>query len=234
MFDEKSEQSNIIPSIFDNSFDEFPLGDVNIFHLFDEKTSPSLERENIFSCKKIFKIEHLEENISENYDYPDFLKKKRSNHKKKRYTYKDNILQKIKRNFFNIYLINYLNEILKKEGYDLSFQKFPQYFTNNTKKEDNIKILNMTLGQIFMNQELYKQFDKNYFHNMNMAQILKEKNNSELYNLLNRKTIHELYEDYLNSQKFKDKIDEIKQEYKGDSDYVKKYISYSKNFLKCF
>ena len=41
MFDEKSEQSNIIPSIFDNSFDEFPLGDVNIFHLFDEKTSPS-------------------------------------------------------------------------------------------------------------------------------------------------------------------------------------------------
>ena len=92
----------------------------------------------------------------------------------------------------------------------------------------------MIIGEIFMNPELYKECDKNYFHNMNMAQILKEKNNSEVNNILNKKKIHELYEDYLNSQKFKDKIDEIKQEYKGDSDYVKKYISYSKNFLKCF
>ena len=134
MFDGQCEQSDIIPSIFDNSFDEFQLGDVNIFHLFDEKTSSSLERENIFTSKKIFKVEHLEENISENNDYADYLKKKRSKHKKKRYTYKDNILQKIKRNFFNNYMIGYLNEILKKEGDDSSFKKFPQYFTNNTKR----------------------------------------------------------------------------------------------------
>ena len=81
MFDGQCEQSDIIPSIFDNSFGEFQLGDVNIFHLFDEKTSPSLERENIFPCKKMFKIEHLEEYISENNDYPDYLKKKRSKQK---------------------------------------------------------------------------------------------------------------------------------------------------------
>ena len=81
MFDGQCEQSDIIPSIFDNSFDEFQLGDVNIFHLFGEKTSPSLERENIFPCKKMFKIEHLEEYISENNDYPDYLKKKRSKQK---------------------------------------------------------------------------------------------------------------------------------------------------------
>ena len=131
-------------------------------------------------------------------------------------------------------MIGYLNEILKKEGDDSSFKKFPQYFTNNTKKKDNIKILSMTLGEIFTNQELYKQYDNNYFHNMNMAQILKEKNNSEVNNILNKKKIHELYEDYLNSQKFKDKINEIKQEYKADSDYVKKYISNSKNFFIAF
>ena len=92
----------------------------------------------------------------------------------------------------------------------------------------------MTLGEIFTNQELYKQYDKNYFHNMKMAQLLKEKYNSELNTILNTKTIRVLYKDYLNSQKFKDKIDEIKQEYKADSDYVKKYISNSKNYLNCF
>ena len=233
MIDGQCEQSDIIPSILDNSSDEPQLEEVNFFPPFDEKTSPSSEGENIFSCKKIFKVEHLEENISENNDYPDYLKKKRSKHKKKRYTNKDNILQKIKRNFFNNYIINYLNEILKKEGNDSSFKKFPQYFTNNTKKEDNKKILNMTLSKIFTNQELYKQYDKNYFHNINMARVLKEKN-SEVNIIVNRKAIHELYEDYLNSQKFKDKINEIKLEYKVDRDYVKKYISNSKNFLNCF
>ena len=101
MIDGQCEQSDIIPSILDNSSDEPQLEEVNFFPPFE--TSLSSEGENIFACKKIFKIEHLEENISENNDYPDYLKKKRSKHKKKRYTYKDNILQKIKRNFFNNY-----------------------------------------------------------------------------------------------------------------------------------
>ena len=92
----------------------------------------------------------------------------------------------------------------------------------------------MILGEIFMNQELYKQYDKKYFHNMNMAQILKEKKKSDIYDILNKKAIHQLYEDYSNSQKFKDKSNEIKQKYKADCDYVKKYISNSKNFLNCF
>ena len=77
------------------------------------------------------------------------------NANKKKYTYKDNILNKISRGFFNKYLIGKLNEILKLSGSILYFQKFPQIFVMNVIKKKNQGIWNMTPTQIFKNKEFY-------------------------------------------------------------------------------
>ena len=105
--------------------------------------------------KRIFKVIYPEkdnsisescsdESLLENENY-DFAKKERWGKRKRRYFYRDNILQKVKRNFHNIYLIKYLNNILKKENSIIFFDLFPQAFVNDVSIKDNKNILNMTL-----------------------------------------------------------------------------------------
>ena len=112
-------------------------------YLFDEPDK-LLKKKRIFKVIYPRKDNSINKCLSEEDNY-DFNKKERSKEKKGRYYYRDNILQKIKRNVFNVYIIKHLNNILKKEESNLLFDLFPQKFVNNVSKELNKKILDMTL-----------------------------------------------------------------------------------------
>jgi len=221
----------------DKNINFFPL---NQFELpYEEEKKPN----TIFLIKKrIFKVEYpLRDKRCETTkcfelnedDDSNFIKKKRSKKRQNRYTYKDLIQQKIKRNFFNGYLVIKLNKILKTIKSSLLFKKFPKRFTNNVSKNDNKRILLMTLGEIIKDKNLYKNDLKIYEHNLKVINELKEEK-SKINEILDTKNYYETYEDYLNSDEYKINIEKIKQKYKGKNEYIKKYICLSKHFLELF
>lgn len=221
----------------DKNINFFPL---NQFELPNEEEK---KPNTIFLIKKrIFKVEYpLRDKrcgttkcfeLNED-DESNFIKKKRSKKRQNRYTYKDLIQQKIKRNFFNGYLVIKLNKVLKTIKSGLLFKKFPKRFTNNVSKNDNKRILLMTLGEIIKDKNLYKNDLKIYEHNLKVINELKEEK-SKINEILDTKNYYETYEDYLNSDEYKINIEKIKQKYKGKNEYIKKYICLSKHFLELF
>ena len=221
----------------DKNINFFPL---NQFELpYEEEKKPN----TIFLIKKrIFKVEYPLKDLRcgttkcfelNEDDESNFIKKKRSKKRQNRYTYKDLIQQKIKRNFFNGYLVIKLNKILKTIKSGLLFKKFPKRFTNNVSKNDNKRILLMTLGEIIKDKNLYKNDLKIYEHNLKVINELKEEK-SKINEILDTKNYYETYEDYLNSDEYKINIEKIKQKYKGKNEYIKKYICLSKHFLELF
>ena len=71
-----------------------------------------------------------------------------------------NIRSKIARKFLNSYLIKNINMLLKDVNGQISFEKFPKYFTNVVSKKNNKNILTMTLEQLLVTKELYKENEK--------------------------------------------------------------------------
>ena len=223
----------------DKNINLFPLNEFEPLYE-GEKIKP-----NIISVKKrIFSVVYplkdkgnestqcMELNEDDDSD-SNFKVKKRSKIRQCRFTYKDLIEQKIKRNFFNGYLVKKLNAILKSENFELYFKKFPKCFTNNVSKTDNSKFLLMTLGDIIKEKVLYKGSLKNYEHNLKVLNEI-EKEKTKINDILLNKTFNEEYEDYLDSNEYKIKIEKIKQNYKGKDEYIKKYICLSKHFLELF
>ena len=221
----------------DKNINFFPL---NQFELpYEEEKKPN----TIFLIKKrIFKVEYPLKDLRcgttkcfelNEDDESNFIKKKRSKKRQNRYTYKDLIQQKIKRNFFNGYLVIKLNKVLKTIKSGLLFKKFPKRFTNNVSKNDNKRILLMKLGEIIKDKNLYKNDLKIYEHNLKVINELKEEK-SKINEILDTKNYYETYEDYLNSDEYKINIEKIKQKYKGKNEYIKKYICLSKHFLELF
>ena len=138
--------------------------------------------------KRIFNIEYIKKNsvftqIEKDLpiDEEAFLKKKRSNRKKSRKEYQDNIRKKIKRGFLNNTLVKKLNERLKRIGSKLFFGKFPQNLVADINKDSNKEIINMTLLEIFKKKELCGEKDlNNYYHNLRMVKTKEIQENEEL------------------------------------------------------
>ena len=162
------------------------------------------------------------------------IKRQRFDIKRRRRENSDNIRKKIKVGFFNRTLINRLNTIIKSNGSKFYFAKFPQKFIANISRENNKKLLNMTLLEIFETKEIYPSDElNNYFHNL---QVIKEKEisseNLELKKLLNKK-YSELFEEYINSKEFYiDEINRLKKKF--DKSYIERYIYLSKHFIEFF
>ena len=91
----------------------------------------------------------------------------------------------------------------------------------------------MTIGEIIKEKDLYKGSLKNYEHNLKVLNEI-EKEKTKINDILLKKTFNEEYEDYLNSNEYKIKIEKIKQNYKGKDEYIKKYICLSRHFLELF
>ena len=188
-------------------------------------TNSSL-KESRKNKKKIFDVIYPEKsnfdfNRSENTKRIIFIKRRRRDKK-------DNILQKIKRAFFNNYLYNRINNLLKigKKSHKF-FYRFSKKFIIDMVKKNNKKLLDMTLRQIIENES--KEGNK---QNLNVLSSLKEEKNDKLEELLNSK-YRDIFEAYINSKEFDNEIIQLKAKDMTDS-YIKNYIYLSKNFIKFF
>ena len=162
----------------------------------------------------------------------DFSKIIRSSKRLPNFKQKHYIRVNIKRTFMNLYLLEALNEKLKKAGFITPFSKFPQSFVINVAKDANKILMNMTLKEIFTNEELYKD-RKNFEHNKTIVEDIVNKGNPELNMILNRK-FRCLFEEYLNSEEFGiDEINKLKNtENKNEDYYIEKYVYLAKHFIE--
>ena len=162
----------------------------------------------------------------------DFSKIIRSSERLPNFKQKHYIRVNIKRTFMNLYLLEALNKKLKKAGFITPFSKFPQSFVINVAIDVNKILMNMTLKEIFTNEELYKD-RKNFEHNKAIVEDIVNKGNPELNMILNRKFCC-LFEEYLNSEEFGiDEINRLKNtENKNDDYYIEKYVYLAKHFIE--
>ena len=164
-----------------------------------------------------------------------FLKRKRLPIRKPRKDNQDNMRKKIKRGFFNTALINILNQKLESLGSNKYFEKFPQFFVSDVNQKRNKEIFSMTLSEILEKKELYENEQKsgfdNYLHNLKVVQSEDIKENEELKKIF-KKTICELYEEYLNSEEFKiGEINRLKEKNMTD-DYIARYIYLANHLIE--
>ena len=184
---------------------------------------------------------------------PIYIKKKLSrskkNQRKKRGRNQDNLLIRMKRHFFNNALTKSLNEELDKIGFKIKFEKFPSTFTSDVKIENNKKIIDKTLKEIFEMKELYISIDKElrgdknkaaldkYNHNLEIILKLEKENNLNVKNVnkvLNMK-YRDIYQNYIKGDEFINYVNELKSPLKkfDDSDLVR-FIDLAKYFIQYF
>ena len=165
------------------------------------------------------------------------LNKKRIREGRKRKNDKDNIYSKIKRIFFNTYLINLLNAESINDINGNKFVKFPQCFVKDPTNKRNKIILDMTLLEIIKKCEILFKSEKeedssNHKKNLALLESKEIEENEGVQKILN-KTFIQLYSDYLNSDEFKHNIiNRIKE--KNGEEYAKKFEILSKNLIKFF
>ena len=248
-FNEKNKPNNFLyPIISYESFSSIleekehvleSLNDFNPFNL-DNFVENKIKRKPYFKVlypKKdslLTKTDNISILIKQENEKTFLVKKKLSNEKTRKDNW-DNIRRKIKGRFFNIFLIKHLNEILKSIGSNKYLEKFPQNFIKDIHQKRNKKIFAMTLGKVFMKEDLYINEKKigfnNYLHNLKVIQSEGIKENKEFKKILN-KTIRELNEEYINYDEFKiGEINRLKEK-KMEDDYIKRYISLANNFIE--
>ena len=145
--------------------------------------------------------------------------------KTRQYKKKYNILIKIMRNFFNKYLVEKINKIIRKSKSEHYFEKFPQKFVFGSIKKKNQKIWKMNLNQIF-EENKYSQYLK-------IIEDLKKKENIEKdlwINIFLIMNISDIYDEYLDSIAFKGIIEKLKIQY--GEEYIEKIQNNFKNFRK--
>ena len=145
--------------------------------------------------------------------------------KTRRYKKKYNILIKIMRNFFNKYLVEKINKIIRKSKSEHYFEKFPQKFVFASIKKKNKKTWKMNLNQIF-EENKYSQY-------LIIIEDLKKKENIEKdlwINIFLIMNISDIYDEYLDSIAFKGIIEKLKIQY--GEEYIEKIQNNFKNFRK--
>ena len=194
--------------------------------------------ESLFK-NKIFNVVYRER--EEENDYPliekEIFKKRNpenSKTKTRRRDNRDNIRKKIKRAFFNSFLIPKINTLLRNKDIDSSFANFQNAFVINVNKKTNKELKDMTIKKIFEKKELYQEYKeselKYYNHNLKLVKTEEILEIKELKNILN-KTYQEIFEEYLNSKEFKiNEINRLKKKF--EDDYIKKYIYLAKHFIE--
>jgi len=152
----------------------------------------------------------------------------------------DNCRCKIGRNFFNAFLIfEIINPLIKQNGSNLYFEKFPQKFVRKASNKKNNRYLGKNLEDLLTKEELYEEEEKkkggNFMHNCNaLAQLKNNDDNNNIFGLNEYlgKNYRELYEEYLKSETYEKKITDEKgqklEEFKKFSE-IEKFIGFYKN-----
>lgn len=216
---------NILNEIDSNSIDE--IDSKRLFYI-DFSQEKSIEEKTKKDQKPIFKIIKLVK-LSE---------RKKVKLSGERYMEKDNILIKIGRNFFNIYLVGKITKIIKELGSKLYFDKFPRNFILNAVKKKNKKnIWKMKLIEIFVDEELYTKEDKVHFtRNKEVIKRLKSEKYKKIledseFNIILNMKISDVYNEYLNSDEYEIKIKSFN---KYGNVYIDKFQQIARNLIKNF
>ena len=137
----------------------------------------------------------------------------------------DNIINKIKGNFFNTFIRAFIkyNSINK----DIQIKKLPNSYIADLSKENNERLFDKTISEILCEQEIsskYSTFDK--FENKKIIlKILKENKETNVKKILNL-TFEEAFILYRNEPEDKEKLEEMKDKIEGlnlfdeDNNYI--------------
>ena len=165
-----------------------------------------------------------------------FLRRKRLQKRRKRKENLDNIRIKINRDFNNK-LTGRLNEKLETNGIKIKLKKFPENLVKDVNQKRGKTKFNMTLNEYMRTKSLYiYKNDKNnslkkYKHNLEILENEKVKNNEEFKKILKKKIL-ELYEEYINSDEFKNEINRLEKN--NDDDYMETYVYIANHLPKFF
>lgn len=212
---------NKLKSLFDLKKNDSSIlkGNDSYSFMFISKTLNEPKKDS----KNIFTIDHKEEDLTVKIQLgPDRYRKEDN----------DNIRTKIKRKFYNTFLRNKLNEILKNIGSKKYFEKFPQNFVKDVSRKRNKEIFDMKLFEIFEKNELYvgekdSGLEK-YFHNLSVIQNEEIMNNEEFKKISNKR-ICELFDEYLKEKEFK-----LEKNKNLNNEYVKKYNNLAEHLNEFF
>jgi len=200
-------------------------------------SNKNAERNNIFKEENTNQKDTIDKDrvLNANEKYTKRTKDKTKNNKKplfkiigrktRRYKKKYNILIKIMRNFFNKYLVEKINKIIRKSKSEHYFEKFPQKFLFGSIKKKNKRIWKMNLNKIFEENE--------YCQYLIIIEDLKKKENIEKdlwINIFLIMNISDIYDEYLDSIAFKGIIEKLKIQY--GEEYIEKIQNNFKNFRK--
>ena len=188
--------------------------------------------ENIKDSNLALKNNNLpDEAIKEQILIPHRVRIRSSSGGRPRREFHDNIRRKIKTKFFNKYIVSKINKELKISGSIKYFEKYPYKFVADISRQRNKIFLEMTLMQIMKNKEIYgKKEEAKYYHNLRVLESLNLEENSGLKKILNAKYI-DLYDEFINSNKFIEDLEEIKNE---NDVFKDRYIYLSKTWNKYF
>jgi len=216
--------------------------DLNEFtNIFDVNRNFPEEKKLIFEVifpKKDYLSINIEKNPGLIKEEKTFLRRKRLPKTRGGKDRLDNIRVRIKRQFLNTALINKLNETLLNIGINIKLNIFPDNLVKDINKKRNKIIFNMTLEEFMTKKILYiynndKSSLQKYEYNLKILENEDVKNNEEFKKILDKK-ISELYEEYMNSDKFKKEINRLKNAKKENDEYINTYIYLAGNLLKFF
>ena len=153
----------------------------------------------------------------------------------------DNIRKKAKNRFFKN-LKKIVNERLKMAHSKKFFSSLPQrYIINLTKKKNKI-IFGLTLKELLSTNFCEKGKDyerdlKNYYHNLEVLQYLENNKNiseNSNFNIFKKKTIVQIFKEYLGSKEFENDITSLKEKKNENNKYIIEYIIKANNLLNYF
>ena len=192
----------------------------NIFKEENTNQKDTIDKDKVLNANE--KCKKSPEDKTKNNKKPLF---KVIGRKTRRYKKKYNILIKIMRNFFNKYLVEKINKIIRKSKSEHYFEKFPQKFLFGSIKKKNKRIWKMNLNKIFEENE--------YCQYLIIIEDLKKKENIEKdlwINIFLIMNISDIYDEYLDSIAFKGIIEKLKIQY--GEEYIEKIQNNFKNFRK--
>ena len=192
----------------------------NIFKEENTNQKDTIDKDKVLNANE--KCKKSPEDKTKNNKKPLF---KVIGRKTRRYKKKYNILIKIMRNFFNKYLVEKINKIIRKSKSEHYFEKFPQKFLFGSIKKKNKRIWKMNLNKIFEENE--------YCQYLIIIEDLKKKENIEKdlwINIFLIMNISDIYDEYLDSIAFKGIIEKLKIQY--GEEYIEKSQNNFKNFRK--
>ena len=123
---------------------------------------------------------------------------------------------------------------MKKLGYQELFHYFPQKLVREIAKEKNKEFMNMTLFQIIEKNDSYINKDlTNFENNLEIAKKIKTDEKTEMYLILNKK-FSEIFEEYINSDEFKEEIGRLNSKHKNEEFYLRRYAYLAKTFVRFY